>query len=89
MAYSYVIHLAQKSFTLLMLLVGPPLLVSLVVGLLVGLFQAATQIQEQTLTFVPKLIAVFLTLLILSGWMLNMMVDFTGEIFQEMAKVHF
>ncbi|GAV26170.1 flagellar biosynthetic protein FliQ [Carboxydothermus islandicus] len=85
----YFIHLAQKSFTVLSLLVGPPLIVSLVIGLIVGILQAATQIQEQTLTFVPKLIAVFLTLLILSGWMLNIMVDFTGQIFQEMAKVRF
>ena len=52
------------------------LIVSLVVGLIVSIFQTVTSIQEQTLTFVPKLIGIFLTLMILGGWMMNNMVEF-------------
>ncbi len=55
---------------------APVLLVSLVVGLLVSIFQTVTSIQEQTLTFVPKLLAIFTALIVLGHWMLNNMVDF-------------
>jgi len=55
---------------------APVLLVSLIVGLLVSLFQTVTSIQEQTLTFVPKIVAIFLTLMLLGHWMLNNMTDF-------------
>ena len=54
----------------------PVLLVSLVVGLVISIFQTVTSIQEQTLTFVPKIIAVFLTLIVLGHWMLNEMTQF-------------
>lgn len=72
-----VIHLAREAISLVLLLAGPLLLVSLAVGLAVSIFQAATQIQEQTLTFVPKLVAILLTLLVLGGWMMNTMLSFT------------
>ncbi len=55
----------------------PILLVSMAIGLIVSIFQTVTSIQEQTLTFVPKLIGIFLTLMILGGWMMNRMVEFT------------
>jgi flagellar biosynthetic protein FliQ len=55
--------------------------VALVVGLVVGIFQAATSINEQTLSFIPKLLALGLTLSILGGWMLNTLVDYTKTIF--------
>ena len=55
---------------------APVLLVSLVVGLMVSIFQTVTSIQEQTLTFVPKLLAIFTALIILGHWMLNNMVDY-------------
>ncbi len=55
----------------------PLLLVSMAIGLIVSIFQTVTSIQEQTLTFVPKLIGIFLTLMILGGWMMNNMVEFT------------
>ncbi|MBR4027584.1 MAG: flagellar biosynthesis protein FliQ [Lachnospiraceae bacterium] len=62
-------------FTIIM--VGAPLLlVSLVVGLLISIFQTVTSIQEQTLTFVPKILAVFVTLMLVGSWMLNTMLDF-------------
>lgn len=72
-----VIHLAREAISLVLLLAGPLLLVSLAVGLAVSIFQAATQIQEQTLTFVPKLVAILITLLVLGGWMMNTMLTFT------------
>ncbi len=55
---------------------APVLLVSLCVGLIVSIFQTVTSIQEQTLTFVPKILAIFLTLMVLGHWMLNNMVGF-------------
>ena len=60
-----------------------PLLVSLVIGLLVSIFQTATSIQEQTLTFVPKIIGLFLTIALIGGWMMTKMVDFTTDLWQK------
>ena len=62
-------------------------LIALVIGLLVSVFQAATQIQEQTLTFVPKLIAIATILLVGGSWMLNKLVVFTNEIMNIIANV--
>lgn len=63
------------------LLVGAPILIlGLVVGLLVGVFQAATQINEMTLAYVPKIIAVFLGALVFGPWMMGLMLDFTGRL---------
>ena len=58
----------------------PLLLVSMAIGLIVSIFQTVTSIQEQTLTFVPKLIGIFLTLMILGGWMMNTMVEYTTNL---------
>ncbi|MBR1852271.1 MAG: flagellar biosynthesis protein FliQ [Lachnospiraceae bacterium] len=62
-----------------------PLLVSLVIGLLVSIFQTATSIQEQTLTFVPKIIGVFLTVALIGGWMMTKMVEFTTDLWQSFS----
>jgi flagellar biosynthetic protein FliQ len=69
------------------MVVAPILVVGLVVGLIISIFQATTQIQEQTLTFVPKLIAVALVGLLTGSWMLHKLVDFTTRIFNLMANV--
>lgn len=58
---------------------APLLLVSLIVGLVISIFQTITSIQEQTLTFVPKLVAIFITLLLCGGWIMNNCVDFLVE----------
>ena len=58
----------------------PVLLVSLVVGLIISIFQTVTSIQEQTLTFVPKIVCVFLALVLMGSWMMNSMVDYTVEL---------
>ncbi len=87
MTEGMVLHLAREAISLTLLLAGPLLIASLVVGLLVSIFQAATQIQEQTLTFVPKLVAVLLTMLFLGGWMMNTMVVYTTDLFANLGRM--
>jgi len=74
-----VLTLAHRAMFVALLLAGPPLVVSLVVGLVVSFFQAATQINESTLSFIPKLIAVGLTLVIAGPWMLATALDFLRQ----------
>ncbi|HBR28972.1 MAG TPA: EscS/YscS/HrcS family type III secretion system export apparatus protein, partial [Firmicutes bacterium] len=57
------------------------------IGLLVSIFQATTQIQEQTLTFIPKLLGIFATLVIIGPWMLRVLVDFTTELFSFLTQI--
>ena len=64
----------------------PLLIVGMLVGLIIAILQAATQVHEQTLTFAPKVIIVALTLLALGPWMINSLIDFTNNIFELMAK---
>jgi len=71
---------------LLALYVSAPILsLSLIVGLAVSIFQATTQIQEPTLTFVPKIVAVFLGILVFGSWMLNLLIQFTNNIFANLG----
>jgi flagellar biosynthetic protein FliQ len=77
-----VVDLAKESLFIIMIVSMPLLGVALVVGLAIGVFQAATSINEMTLTFVPKLAAVGLAMAVFGGWMINTMVDFTRMIFQ-------
>lgn len=63
----------------------PLLLVSLIVGLIISIFQTVTSIQEQTLTFVPKILAVFATMLLLGSWMLNNMADFMTRLWSDFS----
>ncbi len=74
------VTLAQNAITIALLLAGPLLLTGMAVGLLISLFQAVTQIQEMTLTFVPKIITVMLTALFLSSWMITKMIDYTQDL---------
>ena len=71
------IDLARQAMLVMVKLAAPPLLAGLVIGLLVSLFQALTQIQEMTLTFVPKVLTVFLVLLMFLPFMLHTLIDFT------------
>lgn len=61
--------------------------VGMIIGLLVSIFQATTQIQEQTLTFIPKLLGIFATLVIIGPWMLRVLVDFTTELFSFLTQI--
>ena len=74
--------LTQNVLILILILSTPVLVISMVVGLVISIFQAVTQIQESTLTFVPKIIAGILTLIILMPWMLNMFVARSTEMFE-------
>jgi len=73
----------NEGMRLLFEMILPPLLVSLVVGLVISIFQAATQIHEQTLTFAPRIIAIFLTIMFLGGWMIQKLMDFLIDVFQK------
>jgi flagellar biosynthetic protein FliQ len=79
--------LAGEALFLILVLSLPPLLASLIVGLVISLLQALTQVQEQTLTFVPKIIATILVLIITANWMLDTLREFAGRVFDTMLKV--
>jgi len=76
------IGLAKHAMQTTLLVAAPMLLAGLVIGLIISIFQAVTQIQEMTLTFIPKIVAVFLALLVAFPWMLNIMVSFTTHVFE-------
>ena len=82
MPLALVLDLARNALTLALTLAGPLLLVALVVGLIISIFQAVTSIQEQTLSFVPKLFAVGAVFLFLLSWMLQLMMRYTTELFR-------
>ncbi len=75
-----VIELARQAVELTLLISAPMLLAGLVVGLLISIFQAVTQIQEMTLTFVPKIIAVMVALLVTFPWMMRKLLEFTQNL---------
>jgi type III secretion protein S len=81
-----VVQLAYQGLLLILILSAPPILVSLVFGILVAIFQAATQIQEQTLSFTIKLVAVVLTLIAMGGWLGGMIMNFASNIFTHLAQ---
>lgn len=76
-----VINMLKDGIFVTLKLSAPILLVSMVVGLVIAIFQTTTSLQEQTLTFVPKMLAIFLVLIIFAGWMVQTLVDYTREIF--------
>lgn len=81
------VALIKQSLITVIMVGGPALIASLVVGILISLFQALTQIHEATLAFVPKILVVFLILIILGGWMLNILVDFSREVFTKVGGI--
>jgi flagellar biosynthesis protein FliQ len=82
----FVLALAEKGIYTVLLITGPLLILALAVGLLVSIFQATTQIQEQTLAFIPKIVAVLVGLLVFGPWMLSTIVEFTADIFQNLNR---
>jgi flagellar biosynthesis protein FliQ len=81
-----IMGLAQSSIYLTILVLAPVLGVALAVGLMISIFQAITQIQEQTLAFAPKIIAVFVSLLFFGPWMLTHLVDYTRNILSNLTR---
>ncbi len=80
-----VLYMAKEAVGAVLLVGGPILGVSLLVGLLVSIFQAMTQIQEQTLTFIPKVVAVVAVLLVLGPWMLSVLTVYTSNLLKQLA----
>ena len=76
-----VVDLARQALWITMLISAPMLLVALGVGLIIGIFPAATSINEQTLSFIPKLLALGLTAAVFGGWMINSLVDYTKVLY--------
>jgi flagellar biosynthetic protein FliQ len=87
MTPEYVMSLGNEAVKLTLMLSLPLLGVGLVVGLLVAVIQATTQIQEMTLSFVPKIVAVLLALLAVSPWMLGKMTSFTSHLIQSIPEI--
>ena len=81
-----VVQLAYRALLLILILSGPPILISMVFGLTVAIFQAATQIQEQTLSFTIKLVAVIMTLFMMGGFLAGQIVQFANSIFLNFYK---
>ncbi len=82
-----VITVGQQAMEMILLLAGPILLTVLIIGLLIGMFQAVTQINEMTLSFVPKLLAVGVVLLVAGAWMLNVFVGYTRDLIENIPSL--
>ena len=82
-----VMTIGSQAIQLSLVLGAPLLLVALVVGLIISIFQAATQINEATLSFIPKLLAVFATMVIAGPWMLNQMLDYIRTLFMSIPQL--
>jgi flagellar biosynthesis protein FliQ len=82
-----VMTVGQRALEMTLLLAAPMLLVALVTGLIIGAFQAATQINEMTLSFIPKLMALAATLVIAGPWMLKLLVGYTRELFESIPSL--
>jgi len=80
MSPDLILSMGQKMLELAFILAAPVLLVTFLVGLIVSILQSATQIQEMTLSYIPKLIAAYVVILLLGAWMLNKLLDFTKEL---------
>ena len=87
MTYTLVTDLARNAMMVTALVAAPLLLVALLIGLVVSVFQTVTQIQEQTLSFVPKLIGVGLTLVVALPWMLQLLVEYTTQLLRSLPAL--
>ena len=86
MSEDVVVTIIRECLFVVIKTAAPMLLISMVIGLLISIFQTVTSIQEQTLTFVPKIIGVFLGLVLLGGWMLQNMSDFTIQLWSDFTR---
>lgn len=83
---SIIFEYSYQSLLLIMIISGPPILFASIVGIFVAIFQAATQIQEQTLAFAIKLVAVMATVLLMGGWLSGLIFQFANQIFMNFYK---
>lgn len=87
MSDAMIVDLISQALIQVLIVGGPILIVSMVVGLIVSIFQATTSIQEQTLTFVPKIVAIFFVIILFAGWMLNYMKSYVEGLFSMISLV--
>jgi flagellar biosynthetic protein FliQ len=87
MSHALVVDLARNAIMLALLIAGPMLVVALLIGLAVSILQAVTQIQEQTLAFVPKLVGVSAVFLLALPWILQLLVKYTTELFRSIPSM--
>lgn len=87
MSQSDVITVIQQGLYTILLVSAPLLGVSLLVGLVISIFQASTQIHEQTLTFAPKIIVIFFTMILCGPWMMNKLIDYANMVFDYMSRI--
>lgn len=80
-----VLDIARDAIFNIIIVSAPLLLISLIVGLIISIFQTVTSIQEQTLTFVPKILAVFITLMLAGSWMMNTMIEFVNTLWSNFS----
>ncbi|EPZ39228.1 MULTISPECIES: flagellar biosynthesis protein FliQ [Anoxybacillus] len=86
MSPDFVIQVAERGVYMVLIVCGPLMLLALAVGLFVSILQATTQIQEQTLAFVPKIVAVLIGLVFFGPWMLSRMISYAYNIFSNLSK---
>lgn len=87
MSQVVVLDIMRSGFLTIIKVSAPILLIALTVGLVISILQATTQVQEQTLSFVPKLMAIMLALIVFGSYMLNTLIDFTQKIFDNMSSL--
>ncbi len=87
MTPEFVVTVGKHAIETILLCSGPMLIVAMAVGLMVSIFQAATQINEQTMTFIPKIVAVFVALLIFAPWLMNLLISFATTMFTGIATL--
>ena len=85
MSVDVVMDIAKEALWLIIICSAPLLLVSLVVGLVISIFQTVTSIQEQTLTFVPKILSIFITLILCGEWIMNNIIEFMNRLFENFS----
>ncbi|SHE35284.1 MULTISPECIES: flagellar biosynthesis protein FliQ [Caloramator] len=87
MSENFIQYIGKEAIFTALKVAAPILLVSMIIGLIISIFQAVTQIQEQTLTFVPKMLAIIFVLLLLGPWMLNTLVNFIETMINSMLYI--
>lgn len=85
MTTDIVVDIAREALWLIIKCAAPLLLVSLLVGLIVSIFQTVTSIQEQTLSFIPKILSIFITLMLCGGWIMDNIVTFMTHLFEDFS----
>lgn len=87
MSPELIMSIGRQAIEMTLILSGPLLLSALLIGLIISIFQAATQINEQTLSFIPKLVGIFAVLVLAGPWMLQMMVDYIRRLFESIPQL--